>query len=95
MKTTVRTDDFETWLEEQDSLTAARLTSAINKLEHGLGDIEPVGEGVSELKLHFGPGFRLYFDGTNPKVIVMLCGGTKRSQSRDIKKAKAMKNQLE
>ena len=95
MKTTRRTDDFEAWLDDQDPLNAARITSAVNKLEHGLGDIEPVGEGVSELKLHFGPGYRLYFDGTDPNRNVLLWGGTKGSQSRDIRRAKDMKKKLE
>lgn len=65
---------------------AARIASAVNKLANGLGDIAPVGGGVSEVRLHFGPGYRLYFDGTNPKVNVLLCGGTKATQTKDIKR---------
>lgn len=94
MKSTSSTDDFEAWQEGLDSQTAARIASAVNKLANGLGDIAPVGEGISEVRLHFGPGYRLYFDGTDSRMNVLLCGGTKATQSRDIRRAKAMKRSL-
>jgi len=64
-------------------------------LKVGLGVVEAVGEGVSELKLDFGPGYRLYFVTRERTVIIMLCGGDKDSQPRDIKEAKKLAKQLE
>ena len=67
------------------TLIAARLM----RLAEGLpGDIEPVGEGVSELRIHYGPGYRLYFQRRGSVLIVLLCGGDKSTQSRDIATAK-------
>jgi putative addiction module killer protein len=59
------------------------------------GDAEPVGEGVSELRIHYGPGYRVYFTRRGPVVIVLLCGGDKSTQAQDIKTAKALAAQLE
>lgn len=52
------------------------------------GDVEPVGEGVSELKINYGPGYRVYFKRDGDRLILLLCGGDKSSQDRDIKEAK-------
>lgn len=61
------------------------------RLSVGLaGDVEPVGEGVSELRIHYGPGYRVYFTQRGNIVIVLLCGGDKGSQERDIAAAKAL-----
>jgi putative addiction module killer protein len=54
------------------------------------GDVEPVGEGVSELRIHVGPGYRVYFMRRGAAIVLLLCGGDKGSQSRDIARAKAM-----
>jgi len=68
-------------------LIAARL----DRLAYGLlGDVEPVGEGISELRIHFGPGYRVYFRKRGSTVIVLLCGGNKSSQAKDIKAAKRL-----
>jgi putative addiction module killer protein len=59
------------------------------------GDVAPVGEGVSELRLHFGPGYRIYFVQRGELVVVLLCGGDKGTQRRDIETAKKLARELE
>ena len=54
------------------------------------GDIAPIGEGVSELRIHFGPGYRVYFQQRGNAIVVLLCGGAKASQARDILAAKKL-----
>lgn len=83
---------FTDWLAAlRDSQAKARIGGRIQRLAHGLaGDVEPVGEGVSELRVHHGPGYRVYFVTRGDKLIVLLCGGDKSSQVRDIKAAKAL-----
>jgi putative addiction module killer protein len=69
------------------TIIAARLM----RLAEGLpGDVEPVGDGVSELRIHYGPGYRIYFQKRGNLLIVLLCGGDKGSQSRDIAAAKKL-----
>jgi putative addiction module killer protein len=58
------------------------------------GDVEPVGEGVSEARIHYGPGYRLYFIRRGSALIVLLCGGDKSTQARDITKAKEMAKEI-
>lgn len=84
--------EFTVWL---DNLTDATVRGAviarIKRLEHGLkGDVEPVGEGVSEIRIHIGAGWRVYFIQRGLQLIVLLAGGTKRTQKSDIKRAKAL-----
>ena len=72
----------------KDKTGKARIVARINRLIEGLpGDVAPVGQGVSELRIHYGPGYRVYFHQEHDKVIVLLCGGDKGTQSRDIKTA--------
>ena len=90
-----RTSQFDHWLANmKDSSARARLAVAIGKLAYGLGDIAPIGEGVSELRLHFGPGFRVYFMRRGDELIVLLCGGTKRRQSADIAEARRLSSEI-
>jgi putative addiction module killer protein len=84
--------EFIDWL---DGLTDVAVRSVvvarIKRLELGLmGDVEPVGDGVSELRVHLGAGWRVYFTQRGAQLIVLLVGGSKRTQKRDIKRAKAL-----
>lgn len=83
---------FSAWLAAlTDSQAKARIAGRIQRLAHGLaGDVEPVGEGISELRIHQGPGYRVYFFIHAARLIVLLCGGDKSSQARDIKVARTL-----
>ena len=90
MMTEVRqTDVFVEWFAGlRDREARARITVRIRRLSLGNpGDVRPVGSGVSELRIDYGPGYRLYFIGHGDVVVVLLCGGDKRTQNRDIKRA--------
>ncbi len=90
MNTIVRTDAFDAWLSKlKDTRAKARIIKRIRSVERGnFGDCEPVGGGISEMRIHFGPGYRVYFTRIGNEVYLLLCGGTKRGQQRDIIKAK-------
>lgn len=83
---------FTAWLASlRDSQAKARIAGRIQRLAHGLaGDVEPVGGGINELRVHQGPGYRVYFFTHGARLIVLLCGGDKSSQAQDIKAAKAL-----
>jgi putative addiction module killer protein len=87
-----RTADFDTWLRDlRDRAARARILVRIDRLALGnSGDVKPVGEGVSELRIAYGPGYRVYFVRHGAIVVVLLCGGDKSSQSRDIARAIAL-----
>ena len=84
-------EPFTDWLNGlKDSMGRKRILIRITRLEQGnYGDCEPVGEGVSELRMFFGSGYRVYFGEDAENIIVLLCGGDKSSQKKDIKQAKA------
>ena len=84
-------EPFTKWLAGLgDKRSEARIRVRIRRLEVGLfGDCSPVGEGVLELREHGGPGFRIYFGRSGPLVVILLCGGTKRTQADDIRAARA------
>ncbi|VUZ84047.1 hypothetical protein MELA_00411 [Candidatus Methylomirabilis lanthanidiphila] len=84
--------EFSTWLAGLTDVTVRSVVVArLKRLELGLlGDAEPVGDGVSELRIHLGAGWRVYFTQRGAQLIVLLVGGSKRTQTRDIKRAKAL-----
>ncbi len=92
-----RTSEFDAWLKAlRDPVGKARIISRIRSAEAGnFGDCEPVGEGVSEMRIHCGPGYRVYYSRTGDVVYLLLCGGDKSTQRRDIKQAKALLKSLE
>ena len=80
----------------RDHRARAKIAARIDRLAHGNpGDVEPVGEGVSELRVHYGPGYRVYFVRRGNALIILLCGGDKATQAKDIKSAKALAVNLE
>ena len=97
MYTVKRTSEFDEWLAGiKDGLTRIRLAKRLDKVQRGLlGDVGPVGEGVSEMREHFGPGWRLYYIVRNGIIIVMLGGGDKSTQQADIAAAIALSKSIE
>lgn len=86
-----RTKLFSAWLATvKDVPTRLRIAEAVDALGYGKGDCEPVGEGVSELRLHFGQGWRVYFMTAEDRFYVVLCAGGKKRQQADIDKALAI-----
>ena len=81
---------FIDWFESlRDQRTRTRIRGRLTRLEVGnFGDCQSVGEGVFELRFHFGPGYRVYFGEVGDTLILLLCGGDKSSQQRDIERAK-------
>ena len=88
---------FIEWLNSlKDPVARSRIRRRLDRLEMGnFGDREPVGEGVSELKLAFGPGYRIYFAEQDDAIIILLCAGDKGSQKKDIKTAKMYWQELQ
>jgi len=84
-----QTDIFAAWLAElRDRDARARITARIRRLSLGNpGDVKPIGRGVSEMRIDHGPGYRVYFVARGDAVIILLCGGDKRTQDRDIRRA--------
>ena len=91
------TDTFRRWFKRlRDRKAKARIQARIDRVQMGhFGDIAPVGEGVSELRIFYGPGYRVYFVQRGEVVVILLSGGDKGSQNADIAKAKEIAKQLE
>ncbi len=91
------TEAFEGWLEElRDVRAKAIIVRRIDAVRFGnFGDVAPVGGGVSEMRIHYGPGYRLYLVQRGAELVVMLGGGDKASQKRDIRRAKALAEELD
>jgi len=84
-----QTETFRKWREKlKDARARTAIALRLARLSYGhAGDAEPVGKGVSELRIHYGPGYRVYFQRRGDTIIVLLCGGDKGSQARNIKTA--------
>jgi len=91
-----KTEEFDSWLRElRDDKAVARIASRIERLALGnQGDVKAVGEGVSEMRLTYGPGYRIYYKQTGKTIMLILCGGNKSTQDSDIKRAKAIASEL-
>ncbi|WP_323115051.1 type II toxin-antitoxin system RelE/ParE family toxin [Pseudomonas guariconensis] len=85
----IESSTFRHWLNNlKDEIGKARIVARINRLIEGLpGDISPIGHGVSELRIHYGPGYRVYFHQMGDTLLILLSAGDKGSQRRDIKTA--------
>ena len=84
-------EPFTNWLNSlRDVQGRKRIGTRLRRLEQGnYGDCEPIGEGLSELRMFFGPGYRVYFGEEGDNIVLLLCGGDKSSQKQDIEAAKA------
>lgn len=92
-----KTDEFDKWIRKLKDLRAkAKILFRIQKLENEehFGDCKPVGSGVSELKINYAKGYRVYFSEKDGKIIVLLVGGDKSTQQKDIEKAKRIWKEL-
>ena len=95
-KRTIETNEFTSWYSElKDRKVQMRITQRIDRLRQGNpGDVESLGNGVYELRLHFGPGYRIYYAIEGNTLIILLLGGTKRRQQKDIEKSKEILNTI-
>ena len=90
----LKTDEFDKWL-SADQRAVAKIASRIERLGLGnAGDVKPVGEGISEMRLTYGPGYRIYYKQTGRTIVVILCGGDKSTQENDIKRAKEIAREI-
>jgi putative addiction module killer protein len=92
-----QTDRFRKWLTGlRDERARVRILKRLDRAQSGnLGDVAPVGGGVSEMRIFYGPGYRVYFVQRGSELIVLLCGGDKSTQAADIAEAKALAKELE
>jgi len=89
-------EPFEEWLDSlRDKKTQAIVLERLNRVRLGdLGDCRHLGDGVYELRIHYGPGYRVYFGELEAVIVILLCGGSKRTQKRDINKARGYWHEL-
>ena len=92
MVTIIRSATFDQWLRGlRDRRAVSRIVARLLAAEEGhLGDVQSVGGGVSEMRIHHGPGYRVYFMTRGAELVILLCGGDKDSQRRDIERARRM-----
>lgn len=91
-----QTPEFSSWLRRlKDANAAARIVARVRRLEGGNpGDTRGVGKGVLEMRIDYGPGYRVYFIQRGASIVVLLCGGDKRTQQQDIKQAQMLAETL-
>lgn len=91
-----QTQEFSTWLRRlKDANAAARIIARMRRLEQGnLGDTRSVGKSILEMRIDYGPGYRIYYLHRGAQIVVLLCGGDKRTQQLDIKQAQALAETL-
>ena len=91
-----QTEEFSVWLRRlRDANAVARIVARIRRLEQGNpGDINAVGNGVMEMRIDYGPGYRVYYLHRGSTIVILLCGGDKRTQPQDIKRAHKMAERL-
>ena len=91
-----QTKEFSTWLHGlRDANAAARIVARIRRIEQGNpGDTRSVGQSVLEMRIDYGPGYRVYYLHRGPRIVVLLCGGDKRTQGQDIKRAQTLAETL-
>ena len=96
MLTIRRTPQFSGWLRElRDIRARAKIITRLDRLAAGnVGDVRPVGEGISELRINYGPGYRVYYVQRGQEYVLLLCGGDKSSQDADINAAKKLAREL-
>ena len=97
MKEIRETEIFKAWFANlRDTRAKTRIDLRIKRLAMGNpGDVKPAGVGISELRIDYGPGYRVYYKDTGREIIILLCGGDKRTQSKDIELAKELLHNLE
>ncbi len=90
-----QTDVFRQWLKAlRDDQAVVRIIRRTERIADGnFGDARPIGQGVSELRIHYGPGYRVYFASQGDVIVLLLCGGDKSSQTEDIKRAHKLANE--
>ena len=96
MNTFIRSSIFDNWLTGLNDLKAkARILARLRSAMHGnFGDCQPVGEGISEMRIHVGAGYRVYYTRTDKTVYILLTGGNKSTQRKDIARAKKLAKEL-
>ena len=92
-----KTSVFRKWMKSlKDAIAKAHIDRRIDRLSRGNpGDVEPIGEGCSEMRINYGPGYRVYYKDTGREIIIILCGGDKSTQREDIETAKRLAREKE
>ena len=96
MITIKQTDEFARWLSGlRDNRAKQKIVTRLQRLKFGhFGDVEPIGGGLSELRIHEGQGYRVYFRQNGQEIILLLCGGNKKTQQRDISRAQEIMKEI-
>jgi putative addiction module killer protein len=92
-----KTDVFKKWMKTlKDTMAKARIDHRIDRLSRGNpGDVQPIGEGCSEMRIDYGPGYRVYYREIRKEIVIILCGGDKSTQQKDIANAKKLAHEEE